>query len=60
MLRTWSANILSLSLLIKHVKSLIYLFATMELLRDLSIQEWNFKNILYDRLVSLLRMQKAY
>ncbi|XP_066360901.1 uncharacterized protein [Miscanthus floridulus] len=59
-LRTWSANISSLSLLIKHVKSLIYLFETMELLRDLSIQEWNFRNILDDRLVSLLRMQKAY
>jgi len=32
----------------------------MELLRDLTIEVWNFINILYDKLVSLLKMQKVY
>jgi len=59
-LRVWSSNLSSLSKLIEQVKSLIYLMETMELLRDLTIQEWNFRNILYDKLVSLLKMQKVY
>ena len=59
-LRVWSSNLSSLSKLIKQVKSLIYFMETMELLRDLTIQEWNFRNILYDKLASLLMMRKVY
>ena len=47
-LRTWKTSISSLKLLIQRVKSLIYLLESIELLRDLSIQEWNFRNILCD------------
>lgn len=32
----------------------------MELVRDLSIQEWNVRNVLYDKLISLLKMQQSY
>lgn len=59
-LRTWNANLSSLFKLIKQVKSVIYLLETIEVLRDLSIQEWNFRNTLYDKLISLLKMQKTY
>lgn len=59
-LKVWKNNLSSLGKLIQQVKSLVYLFETIELLRDLSIQEWNFRNLLYDKLVSILKMQKIY
>lgn len=59
-LKIWKANLSALGKLIQQVKSFIYLLETMELTRDLCIQEWNFQNILYDKLISLLKMQKAY
>lgn len=39
---------------------MIYFMENIELLRDLSIQEWNFRNILCDKLLNLLKVQKAY
>jgi len=59
-LKVWKNNLSSLGKLIQQVKSLVYLFETTELPRDLSIQEWNFRNLLYDKLVSILKMQKIY
>jgi len=59
-LKIWKTNISYLKSFIQRVKSLIYLLETLELYRDLSIEEWNFRNILCGKLVSLLKMQKAY
>jgi hypothetical protein len=34
---------------------LLYFLETLELLRDLSVPNWNFKNLVYDKLVSMLK-----
>jgi hypothetical protein len=59
-IRQWQDSLSSISLVIQRVKSLIHLLESLELLRDLSLSEWNFKNVLCDKLITLLKMQRAY
>jgi len=59
-MKVWKSSLPSLSTTILRVKSVIHFLETLELLRDLSFPEWNFRNALYDKLVSLLSMQKTY
>jgi len=54
-LKTWQANFYSLNRKIKDIKLLLSLFETLELLRDLSVAEWNFKNLICDKLILLLK-----
>lgn len=59
-IRQWQSSLSSLSMVIQKVKSLIHLIESLELLKDLSPPEWNFRNLLCDKLISLLKMQRAY
>lgn len=59
-IRQWKSSISSLSMTIQKIKSLIYLLETLELLRDLSLPEWNFRNLICDKLINLLKMQRIY
>ena len=59
-LKAWQAQLSSLKGNIENVKLVLWLFHLFELHRDLTIVEWNFKHILEDKLLSLLRQQRIY
>lgn len=43
-----------------EIKLVFYFLETLELLRDLSLAEWNLKNLVCDKLVHLLIQQRSY
>lgn len=45
---------------IENIKLVLYFLEAIELLRDLSLPEWNFRNIVATKLISLLKQQKTY
>lgn len=45
---------------IKNVKLVLSFLEFLEDFRDLSIQEWNFREILSEKLLALLKQQKIY
>jgi len=53
-LKAWQKHISSLSANIDNVKLVLSLMELLEEHRDLSLEEWNFKNLLSDKLISLL------
>jgi hypothetical protein len=59
-LREWQASIASLATLIKNVRLIILFMDVLEEFRDLSLYEWNFKEILNKHLLTLLEKQKMY
>jgi hypothetical protein len=59
-LRSWQQHISSLSLLMEKIKVLLQFMEILEEYRDLSVQEWNFKAILKEKLSSLLDQQRIY
>lgn len=59
-LKAWQAQTSSLKTNIANVKMVVAFLEVLEELRDLSIQEWNFKNILYEKLTALLEQQRIY
>jgi hypothetical protein len=59
-LRAWQTHISSLSLLIDNIKMLINFLEVLEEFRDLSLHEWNFKELLNEKLISLLDQQRIY
>ena len=54
------AQLSSLKTNISNVKLVPHLLEIIEELRDLSIEEWNFKSILEKKLLDLLHQQKIY
>jgi hypothetical protein len=59
-LKAWQRHISSLSTNIENVKSVLSLMEILEEHRDLTVEEWNFKNLLRKKLTSLLHQQKIY
>lgn len=59
-LKTQKANVSSLGQMIQNVKATIYLLESIELIRDLSLSERNFRDLLCEKLVFLLKMQRTF
>jgi hypothetical protein len=57
-IREWQASLTNLMTLIKNVKMIIQLLEAIGDYRHLSLQEWNFKHLLQERLICLLQQQK--
>jgi len=59
-LRYWQAKLSNLKITIENVKLVISFLDSIEEWRDLSLQEWNFRDILNLKLSSLLHQQMIY
>lgn len=59
-LKQWQRQLSSLKGVIDNVKLLLSFLGIVEEYRDLSVEEWNFKSIIEEHLVSLLSQQKTY
>lgn len=59
-LKAWHVTLSNLKTAIANTKLLIQFFEVIEEVRDLSLPEWNFKDILKGRLLSLLKQQNIY
>ena len=59
-LRMWKFQISKLALVIENTKLVLFFLESIELLRDLSLPEWNFRNIVSAKLISLLKQQRTY
>ena len=49
-----------LALVIESIKLVLHFLETVELFRDLSLPEWNFRDLISAKLISLLKQQKTY
>jgi hypothetical protein len=59
-LRIWQKNFSSLRKNLEHVKAILSLLEIIEESRDLTVLEWNFKNLLITKLNQLLDQQRTY
>lgn len=59
-LRSWQAQLSNLKSTIANVKLVISLLESIEERRDLTLQEWNFRDILNQKLAALLHQQMLY
>jgi hypothetical protein len=59
-LRDWQSSLQSLTKTIENNKMLILLLDSLEEFRDLSLEEWNARNIFQSNIESLLQQQKEY
>lgn len=59
-LKDWKQTLSNLKINISNVKLIISFLNLLEEFRDLSLIEWNFRKLLQDKLISLLRQQKTY
>ena len=59
-LKQWQASIPNLKTSITNIKSIIFLLEILEEFRDLSLLEWNFRELLRIKLNELLEQQKIY
>lgn len=59
-LKDWQATMTNLKTLITNVRLVILFLEVLEDYRDLSLVEWNFREILENHLLNLLEKQKAY
>jgi len=59
-LKTWSSNFSNLKISISNISLTLQLIDSIEEFRDLSLEEWNFRTILRDKLLSLLEQQRVY
>lgn len=59
-LKAWQKHISSLTANITNVKAVLSLMEILEEHRDLTVEEWNFKDLLSEKLLSLLHQQKVY
>ena len=59
-LKAWRRQISSLKRQIDNVKLILTLLDSLEQERDLTLEEWNFKEILNEHLISLLNQQRIY
>jgi hypothetical protein len=58
--RAWKANLPNLAAAIRGTKETIQLLDIMEEVRDLTLEEWNFRGILLSHLDTLLHQQRVY
>lgn len=59
-LKEWKRSLPKLAIVIERIKAVLHLLETIEVFRDLSIQEWNFRNLVAEKLVQLLKQQRTY
>jgi len=59
-IRAWQSQLSNLKANIANVKLVLSFLGLLEEFRDLSLHEWNFRHILEQKLVSLLKQQKIY
>jgi hypothetical protein len=59
-LRAWKLHLPSLGKTIQNCKEIILFLDILEEFRDLTIEEWNFRNIITQHLQDLLQQQKIY
>lgn len=59
-LKTWKSQLPKLAIAIKGIKSVLNFLEIIESLRDLSLLEWNFRELITEKLISLLKQQKKY
>lgn len=59
-LREWQASVINLKQVICNVRMIIFFIEVLGDFRDLSLMEWNFKEILGNKLLALLEKQKIY
>lgn len=57
-LKQWHRNLPIMSSSIENIKLIIQFLDIVEEMRDLTLQEWNFRNILMQNLQALLEQQK--
>jgi uncharacterized protein YqiB (DUF1249 family) len=60
LLKEGNSSTPSLASLISNVKAVLHLLDAIECFRDLSLLEWNFREITNAKLISLLRQQRSY
>jgi hypothetical protein len=58
--RQWHSQISNLTKTIENSKTIISFPNILEESRDLSLEEWNFRNLLQDHLAKLLEQQRVY
>lgn len=59
-LKSWNASLPRLALVIERIKMVLHFLEAIEGLRDLTLPEWNFRIIIAEKLISLLRQQRTY
>jgi hypothetical protein len=59
-LKDWQSSLPKIDKTVKNIKLLIELIDIMEEHWDLSIEEWNFRGILQQKVAELLNIQKIY
>lgn len=59
-LKAWKAQLPKLAIAIENIKLVLHFLEILESYRDLSLPEWNFRRLLSEKLISMLRQQKTY
>jgi exonuclease III len=59
-LKEWQRSLPKIDITVKNIKLLIELIDNMEEHQDLSVEEWNFREILQQKVADLLNIQKIY
>jgi len=59
-IKSWSANLPKLALLIEKIKLVLHFLEAIEGIRDLSLPEWNFRGIIMEKLIETLKLQRIY
>lgn len=59
-LKAWNKQIPNMFLVISNIKLILNFLKTIELLRNLTLPEWNFRNIISERLILLLKQQRTF
>jgi hypothetical protein len=59
-LRVWQANLSNLATVISNNKVVLMFMDTMEGFRDLTLEEWNFRNLVWENIEKLLSQQMTY
>jgi hypothetical protein len=59
-LKSWSSNFSNLKISIANITLTLQFIEALEEFKDLSIEEWNFRTVIRDKLLSLLEQQRIY
>jgi hypothetical protein len=59
-LKDWQASKIGLKTIIANTKTILQFLEVLGEFRDLSVEEWNFKELLKEHLISLLKKQRIY
>lgn len=59
-IKDWRKTLPNLALTIDRIKPVLHFLESLELIRDLSLQEWNFRSLVSEKLIQLLKQQRTY